>query len=71
MFRMGGTPNEGIMHGLVDRKNYNIGTRVEEITAATDKYAPLPKSRFPMGQIGLNLISGQYAGDDGFLANVD
>ena len=28
MFRTGGTPNEGIMHGLVDRKNYNIGTHL-------------------------------------------
>ena len=69
MFRTGGTPNEGIMHGLVDRKNYNLGTRVEEITAAMDKYAPLPKSRFPMGQVGLNLVSGEYAGD-GLLANI-
>ena len=69
MFRTGGTPNEGIMHGLVDRKGYNIGTRVEEITAAMDKYAPIPKSRLPLGQIGLNLISGEYAGD-GLLQNI-
>ena len=69
MFRTGGTPNEGIMHGLVNRKNYNIGTRTEEITAAMDKYAPIPKSRFPMGQIGLNLVSGEYAGD-GLLSNI-
>ena len=69
MFRTGGTPNEGIMHGLVDRKNYNIGTRVEEITAAMDKYAPIPKSRFPLGSIGLNLVSGEYAGD-GLLQNI-
>ena len=69
MFRTGGTPNEGIMHGLVNRKNYNIGTRTEEITAAMDKYARIPKSRFPMGQIGLNLVSGEYAGD-GLLSNI-
>jgi len=69
MFRTGGTPNEGIMHGLVDRKNYNIGTRTEEITAAMDKYAPIPKSRFPLGSIGLNLVSGEYAGD-GLLSNI-
>ena len=69
MFRTGGTPNQGIMHGLVDRKGYNIGTRVEEITAAMDKYAPIPKSRLPLGQIGLNLISGEYAGD-GLLQNI-
>ena len=54
MFRRGGSTNEGIMHGLVDRKGYNLGTRTEEITAAMDKYAPIPKSRFPLGQMGLN-----------------
>lgn len=69
MFRRGGSTNEGIMHGLVDRKGYRLGDRVEEITAAMDKYAPIPKSRFPLGQIGLNLVSGEFAGD-GFLSNV-
>ena len=69
MFRTGGSTNEGIMHGLVDRRGYQLGDRVEEITAAMDKYAPIPKSRFPMGQIGLNLVSGEFAGD-GFLSNV-
>ena len=34
-----------------------------------DKYAPLPESRFPLGQIGLNLVSGEFAGD-GLLANI-
>jgi len=69
MFRTGGTPNEGIMHGLVNRKGYNLGTRTEEIVAAMDKYAPIPKSRFPLGQIGLNLVSGEFGGE-GFLQNV-
>ena len=69
MFKTGGSTNEGIMHGLVNRQGYKLGDRVEEITAAMDKYAPIPKSKFPMGQIGLNLISGEYAGD-GFLQNV-
>ena len=77
MFRIGGTPNQGIMHGLVDRKGYStgsidekrLGTDVSAIKAAMDKYAPLPKSRFPLGQIGLNLASGQYAGD-GLLSNI-
>ena len=69
MFKTGGSTNEGIMHGLVDRKGYNLGKRVEEITAAMDKYAPVPKSRFPLGQIGLNLASGEFAGD-GFLQNL-
>ena len=69
MFRTGGTPNEGIMHGLVNRRGYNLGTRTEEIVAAMDKYAPIPKSRFPLGSIGLNLVSGEYAGD-GLLQNI-
>ena len=77
MFRTGGTPNQGIMHGIVDRKGYaqgsideeRLGTDVSAIKAAMDKYAPLPKSRFPLGQIGLNLASGQYAGD-GLFQNI-
>ena len=71
MFRRGGSTNEGIMHGLVNRKGYadGLGPRTEEIVAAQEKYAPIPKSRFPMGQIGLNLMSGQYAGD-GLLQNI-
>ena len=69
MFRSGGSTNSGIMHGLVNRQGYKLGDRVEEITAAMDKYAPIPKSRFPMGQIGLNLASGEFAGD-GFLQNL-
>ena len=69
MFRTGGSTNEGIMHGLVDRKGYRLGDRVEEITAAMDKYAPIPKSRFPLGQIGLNLASGEFA-DAGTVQNI-
>ena len=77
MFKTGGSPNEGIMHRLVDRKGYKygsideerLGTDVSAIKAAMDKYAPLPESRFPLGQIGLNLVSGEFAGD-GLLANI-
>jgi hypothetical protein len=72
MFRTGGTPNEGIMHGLVDRRGYNTGSKAEqyadEYYGMLSKYKP-PAPRFPMGQIGLNLVSGQYAGD-GLLANI-
>ena len=32
MFRIGGTPNQGVMHGLVDRKGYATGTSKEEIS---------------------------------------
>jgi len=77
MFRSGGSSNEGIMHGLVNRQGYKhgsfdegqLGTDIEAMTAAMSKYAPIPKSKFPMGQVGLNLISGEYAGD-GLLQNI-
>ena len=75
MFRMGGTPNEGIMHGLVDRRGFDEGTpltaeqHADRYFKMISKYKP-PAPRLPLGQIGLNLVSGQYAGDDGFLANV-
>jgi hypothetical protein len=74
MFRTGGTPNEGIMHGLVNRRGYNqagIVARAKEITPGFEElYREFtPKTRFPMGEIGLNLVSGQYAGD-GLLQNI-
>ena len=77
MFRSGGSTNEGIMHGLVDRKGYYQGSIDPKRTRADvqteldilKEYAPMPKSRFPMGQIGLNLVSGEYAGD-GLLSNI-
>ena len=72
MFRTGGTPNEGIMHGLVNRKGYDNGSKAEEYAneyySMLSKYKP-PAARFPMGQIGLNLVSGEFAGD-GLLANI-
>ena len=72
MFRTGGTPNEGIMHGLVNRQGYATGTEAEKYR---DEYMKMlaevqpAKPKFNMGQMGLNLISGEYAGD-GFLQNV-
>jgi len=74
MFRSGGSTNEGIMHGLVDRKGYNQGTpltaeqHADRYFKMLSKYKP-PAPRLPLGQIGLNLVSGEYAGD-GFLSNV-
>ena len=72
MFRSGGSTNEGIMHGLVDRKGYGEGTPAETYTKEfldqISKIKP-PAPRFNMGQMGLNLVSGKYAGD-GFLSNV-
>ena len=66
MFRRGGSSNEGIMTGLVDRKKYNLGSIDKErleadtqtIKGLLDEYAPIPKTRIPMGRFGLNLASG-------------
>ena len=72
MFRTGGSTNEGIMHGLVDRRRYNIGSTAEKYAKEYEdifsKIKP-PAPRFPLGQIGLNLVSGEFAGD-GLLANI-
>ena len=73
MFRRGGSTNEGIMHGLVNRKGYAEGPTQAEVYGKEYldmlSKVPIPKSRFPMGQVGLNLISGEYAGD-GLLQNI-
>ena len=72
MFRSGGSSNEGIMHGLVNRQGYANGTEAERYR---DEYMKMlaevqpAKPKFNMGEMGLNLISGEYAGD-GFLQNV-
>ena len=78
MFRRGGTVNDGIMTGLTDRKQLANGMMVDDerlgkdtqsILDAMAKYAPIPKTRLPLGQFGLNLASGKYAGD-GALQNI-
>ena len=77
MFRTGGSTNEGIMHGLVNRRGFYAGTidpkrtrsDIETELKLMKEYAPLPKSRFPMGQVGLNLVSGEFGGE-GFLQNL-
>lgn len=78
MFRRGGTVNNGIMTGIVDRTKHaddpfvtGIGKRTDvlapEFETILDKYTP--KTRLPIGQLGLNLASGKFAGD-GFLQNL-
>ena len=78
MFRRGGQVNDGIMTGLTDRKQLASGTGLDvdrarlESTAIKnimDELAPIPKTRLPIGQLGLNLASGKFAGD-GFLQNL-
>ena len=72
MFRTGGSTNKGIMHGLVNRRGYSNGTEAEryrdEYMRMLAKVQPA-KPKFNMGEMGLNLISGEYAGD-GLLQNV-
>jgi len=72
MFKTGGSTNEGIMHGLVNRRGYTTGSKAEqygdEIYNMLSKYKP-PAPRLPLGQIGLNLVSGEFAGD-GLLSNI-
>ena len=70
MFRTGGTPNQGIMHGIVDRKGYATGPSKEEILEALKTDAPRDTSMYEMliGG-GLNLVSGAGAGE-GLMSNV-
>ena len=70
MFRKGGSVNEGIMHGIVDRKGYATGTSKEEILADLRTDAPRDTSMYEMliGG-GLNLVSGAGAGQ-GLMSNI-
>ena len=70
MFRRGGKVNEGIMSGLVDRTKLANGTDIGNMTedefranlknlmSIQDQFTPLPKTRIPLGEIGLALASG-------------
>jgi len=81
MFRKGGSANEGIMTGLVDRKGYSTGTSWEDVVAknpSIGKYydamsaieQPRDTSLYNMLiQGGLNLVSGEGAGG-GTLSNI-
>ena len=70
MFRMGGTPNTGIMTGLVDRKGYSTGSYKERALEALKTDAPRDTSMYEMliGG-GLNLVGGGGAGE-GLMANI-
>ena len=67
MFRRGGFTNDGIMTGLTDRKQYAEGPTQYEIDlrAKTElynkllnEYAPIPKTRLPLGAVGSFLVQG-------------
>jgi hypothetical protein len=81
MFRIGGTPNQGIMNGLVDRKGYQQGTTWEE---TLEKYPNIKEAYGAIGGIdqprdtsmyemliggGLNLVGGGGSGE-GLPANI-
>tara|TARA_A100001391_G_C5053858_1_gene274176 strand:+ start:144 stop:1433 length:1290 start_codon:yes stop_codon:yes gene_type:complete len=66
MFKRGGQSNDGIMSNVVDRKQYALGSIDEEklrsdaaaITGVLDRFAPIPKTRLPLGEVGFLLASG-------------
>ena len=72
MFRRGGSSNQGIMTGLVDRKGYQedgfvttvgqkAGVLTPELEALLRQYTP--KTRLPIGEFGLNIASGMSLTD--------
>ena len=81
MFRKGGSTNEGIMTGLVDRKGYQQGTTWDEVVKkyphaqeAYDLMSTIDKPRdTSMYEMliggGLNLVGGGGAGE-GLMANI-
>jgi|TARA_A100001015_G_C14935456_1_gene690235 hypothetical protein len=74
MFRRGGTVNNGIMTGIVDREQKQIGDvagRARELTPELESLLRefTPQTKLPIGQFGLNLASGKFAGD-GLLSNI-
>ena len=73
MFKRGGTVNDGIMTGLTDRKQYAEGPTQAEIYQKQyeDMFSKIQPTqpKFNLGQLGLNLASGRFAGD-GALSNI-
>ena len=74
MFRKGGSANEGIMHGLVDRKGHQFGSDNPYIKEAMEAYSQVERPRdTSLSEMlvggGLNLVSGRGAGS-GLMANV-
>ena len=81
MFRTGGSTNEGIMHGIVDRRGYSQGPSWEEVMAKSpsigkyyDAMSAIEQPRDTslsqmLIQGGLNLVSGEGAGG-GTLSNI-
>ena len=60
---MGGSTNNGIMHGLVDRKRYSNAGIVERAGELIPGFEELlteytPKTRLPLGAVGAALVQG-------------
>ena len=70
MFKRGGQSNDGIMSNVVDRTMHAQNpfvTGIDEerlrsdaaaITGVLDRFAPIPKTRLPLGEVGFLLASG-------------
>jgi len=74
MFRRGGQVNDGIMTGIVDREQKKVGDVAGRARELTPELASLleeftPQTKLPIGQFGLNLASGKFAGS-GALQNI-
>ena len=76
MFRRGGSTNTGIMSGITDRTNYENGGidlsginkerlrgSATAIQSLLNELSPVPKTRLPIGQFGLNIASGMSLTD--------
>ena len=76
MFRRGGSTNTGIMSGITDRTNYENGGidlsginkerlrgSATAIQSLLNELSPVPKTRLPIGQFGLNIASGMNITD--------
>jgi len=66
MFNRGGSSNQGIMDGLVDRRQYKFGAFGERAKQTSDDVysfmkdmVPPPQTKLPLGQLGANLMSGK------------
>jgi len=68
MFNRGGSPNQGIMEGLVDRTGFQNGTenpfktrvgdRSQQILDIINDMAPVAKTKIPYGQVGADMFLG-------------
>ena len=62
MFRKGGSTGQGIMTGLVDRTNMNVGGRAKELAEEYKDILGRPSLDQLLITGGLNLLSGEGAG---------